>query len=47
MSTLVGASLIAYGLGLLTAAILAAIWRLIRDGQSAKDDRLSTKGRGW
>ena len=47
MSTLVAATLIAFTAGLVIGLGLAAIWRLIRDGQSTKDDRLSVKGRGW
>ena len=47
MSTLVAASLVAFAAGLVTGLFLAAIWRLIRDGQATKDDRLSVKGRGW
>jgi hypothetical protein len=50
--TPLAASLVGYGLGVLTALIVAAIWMIVRGGQDVRDsddrrraDRL-TKGRG-
>lgn len=45
--TPLAASILGYVLGLVTALFIAAAWRLVRNGQTVKDDRLSLKGRGW
>lgn len=51
--TPLAASILGYVLGLVTAAVIAAIWMLVRGGQDVRDEerrraaRVSTKGRGW